>query len=99
MPAKSGRIVGWGRHGSKFTEAFLEGGERVELSDEALAVVRAHDLRPPTNRSAARTSEALGLVSPGSDGEMRHARREDEGVAGGLPPPNGLLPRSLVSQA
>jgi hypothetical protein len=43
MPAKSGRIVGWGRHGSKFTEAFLEGGERVELSDEALAVVRAHD--------------------------------------------------------
>jgi hypothetical protein len=43
MPAKSGRIVGWGRRGSKFTEAFLEGGERVELSDEALAVVRAHD--------------------------------------------------------
>lgn len=43
MPAKFGRIVRWGRRGSKFTEAFLEGGERVELSDEALAVVRAHD--------------------------------------------------------
>jgi len=43
MPAKLGRIVRWGRRGSKFTEAFLDGGERVELSDEALAVVRAHD--------------------------------------------------------
>lgn len=43
MPTKLGRIVRWGRRGAKFTEAFLEGGERVELSDEALAVVRAHD--------------------------------------------------------
>ncbi len=43
MPTKWGRIVRWGRRGSKFTEAFLEGGERVELSDDALAVVNAHD--------------------------------------------------------
>jgi hypothetical protein len=43
MPTKLGRVVRWGRRGSKFTEAFLEDGERVELSDDALAVVRAHD--------------------------------------------------------
>jgi hypothetical protein len=43
MPTKMGCIVRWGRRGSKFTEAFLQGGERVELSDQALAVVHAHD--------------------------------------------------------
>lgn len=43
MPTKSGRITSYGRAGPKFTEAFLDPGDRVELSPAALAAVRLHD--------------------------------------------------------
>jgi hypothetical protein len=43
MPTKVGKITGWGRRGPKFVEAFLEAGQKVELSTEALAAVTAHD--------------------------------------------------------
>ena len=39
MPTKYGRIAGWGRRGRSFVEAYLETGERVELSDAALAAL------------------------------------------------------------
>jgi hypothetical protein len=43
MPTKVGKITSWGRCGPKFVEAFLETGQKVELSTEALAAVTAHD--------------------------------------------------------
>jgi hypothetical protein len=43
MPTKFGRIVRYGRAGPKFVEAFLDSGDRVELSPIALRVVQDHD--------------------------------------------------------
>jgi hypothetical protein len=51
MPTKWGRIVRWGRRGAKFTEAVLEGGERVELS--------AVQDRRPLRRILGRRHEAI----------------------------------------
>jgi hypothetical protein len=47
MPTKIGRIVRWGRQGPKFIEAFLDNGDRVELSPIAMEVVAGHDLKNP----------------------------------------------------
>lgn len=43
MPTKYGRVTSFGRKGPKFTEAFLESGERVELSPAAMADLLTHD--------------------------------------------------------
>lgn len=43
MPTKYGRVTSFGRHGPKFTEAFLESGERVELSAAAMEDLLTHN--------------------------------------------------------
>lgn len=43
VPTKYGRIVRWGRQGPKFVEAFLESGDRVELSPGALDAMEGHE--------------------------------------------------------
>jgi hypothetical protein len=43
MPTKYGRVTSFGRRGPKFTEAFLESGERVELSPPAMEDLLTHN--------------------------------------------------------
>jgi hypothetical protein len=43
MPTKYGRVTSFGRRGPKFTEAFLESGERVELSAAAMVDLLTHN--------------------------------------------------------
>lgn len=43
MPTKFGRVISFGRRGPKFTEAFLESGERVELSATAMDDLLTHN--------------------------------------------------------
>ena len=69
MPAKSGRIVRWGRRGSKFTEAFLEGGEQVELSE------RPSRSYVPTIRPTSLSSLSVAIASSGTCSGLGHAKR------------------------
>lgn len=43
MPTKFGRVTSFGRSGPKFREAFLETGDRVELSPAAMEDLLAHN--------------------------------------------------------
>jgi hypothetical protein len=47
VATKFGRIARFGRSSPKFVEAYLDTGDRVELSPLALAVVRDHDPTEP----------------------------------------------------